>query len=232
MAPTRATSAASGGATPTRRAAATPSSSSAGSQVFPREQLLIVPSDELARRARRETYARVLEFLGAPPQRLDVVPARLRARVRADEAGDARAARGASSSEPNRRLYELLGARARLELTRREPVGRTEADAGRPPPAGGRGERRPRARPASRRTPGRRRCRPPRRRSSLRRRAPPRSRAARPRRSGASSRACRSRRTRCRRRRRARATIGAEVATAKASETAAEPTSATRTGSM
>src|SRR4029077_7708086 len=42
-------------------------------EVFPREQLLIVPSDELAAEP-AETHARVLDFLRAPPQRLAAYP--------------------------------------------------------------------------------------------------------------------------------------------------------------
>ena len=56
--------------------------------VFPQEQLLIVPSDDLADDP-AGAHARVLDFLGAPPQRLDELPPRLRARVRADAPEDA-----------------------------------------------------------------------------------------------------------------------------------------------
>ena len=75
--------------------------------VFPREQMLIVPSDELLEQPAR-TYARVLEFLGAPPYRLDSYP-RIFTRDYADMAPDTRRALAREFAEPNRRLYELVG---------------------------------------------------------------------------------------------------------------------------
>jgi hypothetical protein len=75
--------------------------------VFPREQLLIVPSEDLLEQP-RETYARVLEFLGAPPHELDSYP---RIFVREYEAMDPKTRQRLSAqfAEPNARLYELLG---------------------------------------------------------------------------------------------------------------------------
>ena len=93
---TRATSATRGGTTRTRHAVATRSSSSAGSRSSRASSCWCSRATiSAATRARRTR--RVLEFLGAPPHELDVVPARLRARVRADETRDARAAGRASS---------------------------------------------------------------------------------------------------------------------------------------
>jgi hypothetical protein len=75
--------------------------------VFPREQLLVLASEELAGDT-SGTYARVLEFLGAPPHDLDEYP-----RVYRQEYGELRpeTRRGLAETfaEPNRRLYELLG---------------------------------------------------------------------------------------------------------------------------
>ena len=75
--------------------------------VFPREHLLIVPSEDLLERP-RETYARVLEFLGAPPHELDSYP---RVFVREYDEMDrgTRERLSARFAEPNARLYELLG---------------------------------------------------------------------------------------------------------------------------
>jgi hypothetical protein len=75
--------------------------------VFPREQLLILPSEDLGAEPER-AHARVLDFLGAAPQRLDSYP---RVYEREYEAMNAetRARLAAEFEEPNRRLYELLG---------------------------------------------------------------------------------------------------------------------------
>jgi hypothetical protein len=75
--------------------------------VFPREQLLILPSEELL--GEPETaYARVLEFLAAPPHRLVTYP-RVFERQYEPMAATTRAELAAYFAEPNRRLYELLG---------------------------------------------------------------------------------------------------------------------------
>jgi len=75
--------------------------------VFPREQLLIVPSEELLSEPER-AHAQVLEFLGAPPQRLDAYP-RVFERSYEGMKPETRAGLAAYFAEPNRRLYELLG---------------------------------------------------------------------------------------------------------------------------
>jgi Sulfotransferase domain len=76
-------------------------------EVFPRERLLVVPSEELLAEPER-AHARVLAFLGAPPHRLDSYPRVFERRYEA-----MRPATGAALAEefagPNRRLYELLG---------------------------------------------------------------------------------------------------------------------------
>jgi hypothetical protein len=75
--------------------------------VFPREQLLIVPSEDLLERP-SETYARVLAFLGAQPHELDWYP---RIFVREYDEMDPRTRERLSAqfAEPNARLYERLG---------------------------------------------------------------------------------------------------------------------------
>ena len=75
--------------------------------VFPAEQLLIVPSDDLAADP-AGTHARVLEFLGAPPHRLDAYP-RVYEREYEPMRPETRARLTAEFEEPNRRLYGLLG---------------------------------------------------------------------------------------------------------------------------
>jgi len=75
--------------------------------VFPREQLLIVPSDDLAAEP-AETHARVLDFLGAAPQRLDQYP-RVYEREYEPMNPETREQLAAEFEEPNQRLYELLG---------------------------------------------------------------------------------------------------------------------------
>jgi sulfotransferase family protein len=75
--------------------------------VFPREQLLIVPSEELLAEP-EHVHARVLEFLGAPPHRLDAYP-RVFERQYEVMKPDTRAELADYFAEPNRRLYELVG---------------------------------------------------------------------------------------------------------------------------
>jgi Sulfotransferase domain len=75
--------------------------------VFPREQLLIVPTDDLAADP-GATYARVLEFLGAAPHRLGAYP-RVFERQYEPMAPETRAKLAGEFAEPNRRLYELVG---------------------------------------------------------------------------------------------------------------------------
>jgi hypothetical protein len=75
--------------------------------VFPREQLLIVPSEDLGAEP-AQTYARVAEFLGAPPHRLDSFP-RVFERQYEPMRPETRERLAAEFDEPNRRLYELLG---------------------------------------------------------------------------------------------------------------------------
>jgi Sulfotransferase domain len=75
--------------------------------VFSREQLLVVASDELAAEP-RETYARVLEFLGAPPHELESYP-RVYEQSYGEMGPDTRHRLALYFDEPNRRLYELLG---------------------------------------------------------------------------------------------------------------------------
>jgi hypothetical protein len=75
--------------------------------VFPREQLLVLPSDDLGSDPAR-AHAKVLEFLGAPPQRLDSYP-RVYEREYEPMRPETRERLVAEFEEPNRRLYELLG---------------------------------------------------------------------------------------------------------------------------
>lgn len=75
--------------------------------VFPRDQLLVVASDELAAEP-RETYARVLEFLGAPAYELDSYP-RVYEQSYGEMQPDTRRRLAGYFAEPNRRLSELLG---------------------------------------------------------------------------------------------------------------------------
>jgi len=75
--------------------------------LFPREQLLIVPSDELAAEP-GEAYSRVLEFLGAPAHALDSYP-RVYEQSYVEMRSESRRALAEYFAEPNRRLYELLG---------------------------------------------------------------------------------------------------------------------------
>jgi hypothetical protein len=75
--------------------------------VFPREQLLVVTTDELGERP-AESYASILAFLGAPPHQLDEYP-RVFDRDYAPMEPETRAALSARFTEPNRRLEALLG---------------------------------------------------------------------------------------------------------------------------
>jgi hypothetical protein len=75
--------------------------------VFPREQLLVVPTEELGERP-AETYASILAFLGAEPYELSDYP-RVFDRDYEPMRPETRAALAASFAEPNRRLEALLG---------------------------------------------------------------------------------------------------------------------------
>ena len=76
-------------------------------EAFPREQLLILPSEELLAEP-EQAHARVLEFLGAAPQALDAYP-RVFERQYEGMRPNTRAELACYFAEPNRRLYELLG---------------------------------------------------------------------------------------------------------------------------
>jgi hypothetical protein len=75
--------------------------------VFPREQLLVVPTEELGERP-AETYASILAFLGAEPYELPDYP-RVFDRDYEPMRPETRAALAATFAEPNRRLEALLG---------------------------------------------------------------------------------------------------------------------------
>jgi hypothetical protein len=75
--------------------------------VFPREQLLIVPNEDLDSEPER-THARVLEFLGAAPHQLESYPRVFERRYEPMNA-ETRARLAAEFAEPNERLYGLLG---------------------------------------------------------------------------------------------------------------------------
>jgi hypothetical protein len=75
--------------------------------VFPREQLLILPSEDLGGEPER-THARVLDFLGAAPHRLNAYP-RVYERQYEAMSPETRERLAAELEAPNRRLYELLG---------------------------------------------------------------------------------------------------------------------------
>jgi hypothetical protein len=75
--------------------------------VFPREQLLIVPSADLQARP-AETYGEILEFVGVEPHHLASYP-RLFHRDYPPLPAESRDRLRAYYAEPNRRLYELLG---------------------------------------------------------------------------------------------------------------------------
>jgi hypothetical protein len=74
---------------------------------FPREQLLVVVTDDLRDDA-DATYRRVLDFLGVQPRSLDAYPP-VFSRDYEPMAAETRARLSADFSEPNRRLAELLG---------------------------------------------------------------------------------------------------------------------------
>ena len=74
--------------------------------VFPREQLLVVATEELGERP-AETYASILRFLGVPPHELPEYP-RVFDRDYEPMRPETRAALEATFAEPNRRLEELL----------------------------------------------------------------------------------------------------------------------------
>jgi sulfotransferase family protein len=74
---------------------------------FPEEQVLVVPTDDLAERP-AETYAAVLAHVGAPAHELGEYP-RVFGRSYGDMRPETRARLGKYFAEPNRRLYELLG---------------------------------------------------------------------------------------------------------------------------
>jgi hypothetical protein len=75
--------------------------------VFPREQLLVLASEELAAEP-GAVYARVLEFLGAPRHELESYP-RVYEQAYAEMRADTRRRLVDYFAEPNQRLYELLG---------------------------------------------------------------------------------------------------------------------------
>ncbi len=74
---------------------------------FPREQLLVLVSEELLEQP-AESYSRVLEFLGAAPHDLGSYP-RIFAREYKEMSSDTRRRLEGDFAEPNRRLAELLG---------------------------------------------------------------------------------------------------------------------------
>jgi Sulfotransferase domain len=74
---------------------------------FPREQLLVVPSEDLGERP-AEAYAAVLAFLGAAPHALPEFP-RVFERQYEPMRPETRASLAATFAEPNRRLEQLLG---------------------------------------------------------------------------------------------------------------------------
>jgi hypothetical protein len=75
--------------------------------LFPPEQLLVLPSDDLGGDP-AAAHARVLEFLGAPPQRLESYP-RVYEREYEPMRPETRERLAGEFEAPNRRLYELLG---------------------------------------------------------------------------------------------------------------------------
>jgi hypothetical protein len=68
---------------------------------------LILPSEDLLGEP-ESAHARVLEFLGAPPHRLDSYP-RVFERQYEPMPPETRERLAVEFTEPNRRLYELLG---------------------------------------------------------------------------------------------------------------------------
>jgi hypothetical protein len=75
--------------------------------VYPREQLLVVATEELGERS-AETYASILTFLGATPHELEEYP-RVFDRDYEPMRVETRAALAEAFTEPNRRLEALLG---------------------------------------------------------------------------------------------------------------------------
>jgi hypothetical protein len=75
--------------------------------VFPREQLLVLATEELAADT-SGAYARVLDFLGAPAHDLSDYP-RVYEQEYAEMAPETWRRLAETFAEPNRRLYELLG---------------------------------------------------------------------------------------------------------------------------
>ena len=75
--------------------------------VFPREQLLVVRTEDLGERP-AETYASILSFLGAAPHALEQYP-RVFERDYEPMRPETRAALAGTFAEPNRRLEALLG---------------------------------------------------------------------------------------------------------------------------
>jgi hypothetical protein len=75
--------------------------------VYPREQLLVVSTEELGEKP-AETYAAILAFLGAAPHDLEEYP-RVFDREYEPMRADTRVRLAASFAGPNRRLEELLG---------------------------------------------------------------------------------------------------------------------------
>ena len=75
--------------------------------VFPRERLLVIRSEDLGERP-AETYASILDFLGATLHELEEYP-RVFEREYEPMRPETRAALAATFAEPNRRLEQLLG---------------------------------------------------------------------------------------------------------------------------
>ena len=76
-------------------------------ELFPHEQLLVIPSEDLLQRP-RETYAHVLDFLRAPPHELAAYPRIFEREYPAMDSAT-RTRLGEHFAEANRRLYEILG---------------------------------------------------------------------------------------------------------------------------
>jgi hypothetical protein len=76
-------------------------------EVFPREQLLVLPSEDLGGDP-DGAYVRVLEFIGAPPHHLDAYP-RVFERQYEPMRPETRSRLAREFAEPNERLYALLG---------------------------------------------------------------------------------------------------------------------------
>ena len=76
-------------------------------ELFPHEQLLVIPSEDLLQRP-RETHAHVLDFLRAPPHELAAYPRIFEREYPAMDSATRDRLRE-HFAEPNRRLYEILG---------------------------------------------------------------------------------------------------------------------------